>query len=640
MFIRRFMHFTLVFILVAGNVADSTLTAASAQTPKQRSAKAEIAIAPASDLAARLAAIEKIAEEKRVELGVPGASLVIVKDDKVVLMKGFGLRDVERRLPVTPDTLFDAQSVTKPFTALAAMMTVDDGKLSLEDSPKKFLSYLKFRDSEIDANVTIRDMLCHRTGLAGANLPWQTRALSRPEMIRVIALAKPTAKFREQFQYNNPMYSVIGEVIAKAQKSTYERVIAERIFKPLNMKASNLSVYDLQKSPDFAFGYQFTGVPGGEVRRYPFYDYSNISATGGLNSNARDMGQFLRLMLGEGVIDGKRLLSEKSFNEMLTPQIKLGATGYWALGWSSRGTWNGHRIIFHSGASEGYNAIIALMPDQKLGFALLTNISVSPLARGAVEDAIWTNFVGKREPEANPVGDNASSNSAAASQTSANFVAPFTIDELMAKMIDAAGGEANLRKHKSAVTIATLDYEQQGMTGETTIHARAPNSWSETITLFALGKKLGTTHEFFDGTNGGAELSFLRSRAVVGDQLQDMKIASDFYPLLNWKTLFKTVTIKGVSKVGDEDAYVIVKTPEKGASVTDYVSTKSFLVLRREVTRGVAESYSDYRTVNGVMKPFKIEISVPGYGNIVVKVKDIKFDAAIPEPVFRAGEKS
>ncbi|MDQ3064344.1 MAG: hypothetical protein M3R14_16000, partial [Acidobacteriota bacterium] len=271
---------------------------------------------------------------------------------------------------------------------------------------------------------------------------------------------------------------------------------------------------------------------------------------------------------------------------------------------------------------------------------LLTNISVSPLARGAVEDAIWTNFVGKREPEANPAGNAASSNSAATSQPSASFVAPFTVDELMAKMIDAAGGEANLRKHKSAVTTAALNYEQQGMTGEATIHARAPNSWSETITLFALGRKLGTTHEFYDGTNGGAELSFLRSRAVVGDQLQDMKIASDFYPLLNWKTLFKTVTIKGVSKVGDEDAYVIVKTPEKGASVTDYVSTKSFLVLRREVTRGVAESYSDYRTVNGVMKPFKIEISVPGYGNIVVKVKDIKFDAAIPESVFRAGEKS
>lgn len=139
---------------------------------------------------------------------------------------------------------------------------------------KKFLLCLKFRDPEIDAKVTIRDILCHRTGLAGANLTWQTRALSRAEMIRVIALAKPTAKLREQFQYNNPMYSVIGEVTAKAQKSSYERVIAERIFKPLSMRASNLSVRDLQKSTDFAFGYESTGVPG-EVRRHPLYDYSN-----------------------------------------------------------------------------------------------------------------------------------------------------------------------------------------------------------------------------------------------------------------------------------------------------------------------------------------------------------------------------
>jgi len=425
------------------------------------------------------------------------------------------------------------------------------------------------------------------------------------------------------------MYSVIGEVIAKAQKSTYERVIAERIFKPLGMKASNMSVYDLQKSPDFAFGYEFTGVPG-EVRKYPLYDYSNIAASGSLNSNARDMGQFLRLMLGEGVIDGKRLLSEKSFKEMFTPQIKLGATGYWALGWSSRGTWNGHRVVFHSGASEGYNSIIALMPDKKLGFALLTNISGSPLARGAVEDAIWTNLVGKREPETNT--------SAPTPQPSAEFVAPITIDELMAKMINAAGGEVNLRKHKSMMMTTNLDYEQQGMTGEATIHARAPNSWSRTITLSALGKKLGTTHEFFDGTSAGAEWSYLHPRTIVGDRLHDWKIASDFYQLLNWKSLFKNVTIKGISKVGDEEAYIVVKTPEKGITVTDYVSTKSFLLLRQEMPNGIVESYGNYRTVDGTMMPFRIEMMVPGLGNIVFSVKNIKFDVAMPNSLFRAGE--
>ena len=613
----------------AAQPADKTANVEAAIT------KAEVTPTTPSDLAASVAAIEKIAEAKRIELGVPGASLVIVKDDKIILMKGFGLREVERRLPVTPDTLFDTQSVTKPFTAAAVMMSVDDGKLSLEDSPKKFLPYLKFRDPEMDANVTLRDLLCHRTGLAGANLTWLTRALNRTELIRVIALAKPTAKLRKQFQYNNPMYSVVGEVVAKAQNSTYERVITDRILKPLNMRASNLSVRELQRSPDFAFGYEFTDVPG-ELKKYPFFDYSTINPAGGLNSNARDMSQFLRLMLGEGAIDGQRLISEKSIREMLAPQIWLGPTGFWALGWSSRGTWNGHRVFFHAGATEGFNSIIALMPDQKLGFALLTNISASPLARGTVEDAIWTNLVGKQEPGgfgtpfANPAGNNGSS------QPSASFAAPFSVEELMVRMTNAAGGETNLRKHKSAVTTATLDYEQQGITGNWLIHAQSPNSWSRSIALVALDRKLGTIHEFFDGANGGAETSFLPPQVFAGDQFQDLKTASDFYPLLNWKTLFKSVTINGISKIGDEDVYIVVKTPEKGTPVADYVSAKTFLVLRRETTNRGNESYRDYRNVDGVMMPFKIEANFPGIGNVVVSVKDIKFDVKTPASVFRA----
>jgi hypothetical protein len=216
---------------------------------------------------------------------------------------------------------------------------------------------------------------------------------------------------------------------------------------------------------------------------------------------------------------------------------------------------------------------------------------------------------------------------------------PFSVDELTAKMINAVGGEANLRKHKSLVMNATFDYEQQGMTGEAAIHARAPNSWSESVTFFALGKKLGTTHDYFDGANGGAETSFLPPRIFSGDTLQNMKIVFDFYPLLNQKTLFKSVTIKGISKVNGEDAYVIVKTPEKGTPVTDYVSTKSFLVLRSgsETPNAITESYSDYRTVDGALMPFKIERNVPGIGNIVISVKEVKFDSAIPESIFRGG---
>lgn len=596
----------------------------------QHASQAEI---EAADLATKLAAIEKFTEEKRVELGVPGAALVIVKDDKVVLMKGFGHRDLERRLPVTPDTLFDTQSVTKTFTGLAVMMSVDEGKLSLDDSPKKFLPFLKFRDPVTDARVTVRDLLTHRTGLFNANYTWMTRGLNRTDLLKVVSLAKPTGKLGQQLIYNNAMYSLVGEVVAKAQNSTYERVVTSRILKPLKMRASNLSVNEMQKSPDFAYGYEFTEVPGG-VRRFPMIDYSSIAAAGALNSNARDLGQYLRFMLGGGVIDGKRLLSEKSFKELLSPQFKLSPTGYWAVAWSSRGYWNGHRIFFHGGAQEGYNNYIAIMPDQKLGYALLTNISVSPLARGVVDEVIWTTLVGKREP-APPSGGNPASTPSALSQTSSSFVSPLSADELLSKMVEAAGGEANLRKHKSSEATGSYDYEQQGITGEGVVHWEAPNFWSRSITLSALNKKLGTSHEYFDGNSGGIESTFLPLRLVTGDQLNDLRVATDFNPLLNWKTQFKSITIKGISKIGDEDAFIVVKTPTQGSPVTDYVSTKSFLLLRRETMNGVVENFSDYRMVDGTMTPFKVERNIPGVGNVVVHLKSIKFNVPMPASKFR-----
>ena len=125
--------------------------------------------APA-DLSSKLEAIEKAIDAKRKELGVPGASLVIVKDDKVIYMKGLGVKDFQHKITVTPDTLFAIGSATKAFTSLAAMMLVDEGKLSLEDSPKKVLPYFKMRDPETDSKITIRDLLAHRSGLNRTDL--------------------------------------------------------------------------------------------------------------------------------------------------------------------------------------------------------------------------------------------------------------------------------------------------------------------------------------------------------------------------------------------------------------------------------------------------------------------------------------
>ncbi len=163
------------------------------------------------------------------------------------------------------------------------------------------------------------------------------------------------------------------------------------------------------------------------------------------------------------------------------------------------------------------------------------------------------------------------------------------------------------------------------------------------MTFTALGKKLGTIVSYFDGNGGGEVISFGPEENYSGKRLEDIKAASDFYDVLNWKQNYKTITVKRMGKVGDEDVYIIEKQREKGTKVTDYISTKSFLVLRRDSlvvseTSGIelpqTESFSDYRNVDGVMVPFKMVSNNIANGDIVLRVTDVKFDVDIPDTVF------
>jgi CubicO group peptidase (beta-lactamase class C family) len=395
------------FIAVPRAVLVSVLAAVLALS-HQRASQAQ-RLAP--ELQPRLDAVAKAIEEKRNELGIPGLSLVIVKDDKVIYQAGHGFKDLERRLPVTPDTLFAIGSCTKAFTATAVVMSADEGKLSLEHSPKKYLQYFKLQDPDADARVTVRDLLSHRTGLGNTDISWYTGVLSREEVIRAAGAAKPTAKLGEKFQYQNVMFSAAGEVAAAAEGSTWEQVIARRFFAPLGMKASNTSVKETLKSPDFAIGYKLEDKKATKV---PMRDLTNIAPAGAINSNARDMAQWIRLMLAGGVYQGKRLVSEKGFSELTSKQIETGGGGMrgYGLGWGLL-DWHGHKVLAHSGGIDGFNSIVALMPDQNLGFVMLTNVSTSPILGTAME-AVWSNLVGKPEPAAKVVNPAAIPASAAA----------------------------------------------------------------------------------------------------------------------------------------------------------------------------------------------------------------------------------
>ncbi len=686
--------------------------------------------ATAADYTTALAAIEKSLEEKRKEFGIPGMSLAIVKDDKIIYLKGLGVKDFEKNIQVTPDTRFAIGSSSKAFTAMLAVMSADDGKLSLDDSPKKFLPYFTLRDEDAATKITMRDLLSHRSGLNRTDLAMVTNMLNREELIKVAGMAKPTAKLGEKWQYQNMMYAAAGEAVAKAQNSTWDDLIAKRIFKPLGMKNSDTRPEDMQKSRDYSFGYEYNPTTKA-TRRLPQRTIPAAAPAGAINSSARDMAQWVRLMLGSGVFNGKRLVSEKGFEELTRKQINITGSIDYGLGWFLR-QWNGHKVVEHGGNIDGFNAQVAFMPDQKIGFVLLTNVTASTIGTLAM-GTIWKNLVGEpvtteakatdpgadpkkevgkyllpagvgfdvswkddklvltvpgqppyplknisgrrykldepapagffatfrpvkgkesetelflEQPQGNVVlqkvaGDGAKPTVDTAATTDSSVI---SVDELLTKIIAAYGGEENLRKHKSSLMMVEIDFENQGVQAKGSISARAPNLAASDIIFTALGKKIGSFASYFDGAGGGEVMSFAPEETYSGKRLEDVKAGSDFYDVLNWKANYKTLTVKRMGKTGGEDVYILEKRSDKGTPVLDYISTKSFLLLRRDSvivseTAGIelpqTQLFSDYRNVEGVMVPFKSVSNNIAQGEVVLRITDVKFDVDIPDTVFK-----
>ena len=358
-------------------------------------AQTALATVQVADLQKSLATIEEKLEARRKELGIPGISLAIVKDDQVIYAKGLGYKDFENKVPVTPDTQFAIGSATKAFTALTVLMTADEGKLSLEDSPKKYLPYFKMYDPDTDANITIRDLLCHSSGLNRTDLAMITGKLNRAELIQVAAQAKPTAKLREKFQYQNIMFTAAGEIVATVEKQPWEKVVPERIFTPLGMKNSTMSMKEMQKAKDYSFGYNYN-FDTKETEKLPFRDIDQVAPAGSINSTANDMAQWLRFILNGGSAGGKRLVSEKNYDEWLKPQMKIAGKTSYGFGWFLQ-DWNGLKVVQHGGNIDGFNSMVAMIPEKKLGFVLLTNVSASSLGSDLMP-IVWENILGVAKP--------------------------------------------------------------------------------------------------------------------------------------------------------------------------------------------------------------------------------------------------
>ena len=312
----------------------------------------------------------------------PGCAVAVVKDGEVIHASGYGLRDVEHNLPVTADTLFAIGSCTKAFTAMCLGMLADEGKLDWDKPVRDYMPDFRLFDAFATERMTARDLLCHRSGLPRHDLVWYATTYTRDELYKRLRYLEPNKDFRVTWQYQNLMFMTAGVLLERIAGSPWEDFVRQRIFTPLGMKTSTLSVTDSQRTSDYALPYHEKDE---QLKEIPFHNLDAIAPAGSINSSVNEMAPWLLLHLNGGKYAAKQLISEANLKEMHTPQMvmppgtmttgnpedkEFGYQSY-GLGWFIN-TYRGHLFVQNGGGIDGFASLTTLLPEQNAGIVVLT----------------------------------------------------------------------------------------------------------------------------------------------------------------------------------------------------------------------------------------------------------------------------
>lgn len=317
---------------------------------------------------------------------VPGLSVAIVKDGKMVFAKGYGVRKLGEPAPVDENTLFPIGSNTKAFTSALLASLVDAGKISWDDPVYQRLPGFQMYDPYVSHEMTIRDLLTHRSGMGlgeGDLLFWPNTTFTRDEIIYRLRFMKPASSFRSRFAYDNLMYIAAGQIIPAVTGETWESYLQSRVLDPLGMKTTTLSMAALKASANHAYPHERVD---GVLRTINFVPLDNAAPAGAINSSVSEMAKWVQLQLSRGEFPGgARLFSEAQSNEMWTPQTILpnrefpGSLAHlksnfaaYGLGWGLR-EYHGRQLVEHTGGVAGFVSRVMLVPEQHLGVVILTN---------------------------------------------------------------------------------------------------------------------------------------------------------------------------------------------------------------------------------------------------------------------------
>lgn len=310
---------------------------------------------------------------------VPGAAIAIVRNDSIVYIKGFGVRELGLPAPVDSATLFAIGSNTKAFTATAAAMLVTDGRMAWDTPLTAYLPGFAVADPYATRQITLRDALAHRTGLARYESVWYGTGFSREDLLARLRYAEMEGGLRSGFGYNNLAYLAAGAAIGAAAGSSWDAVIAERILTPLGMASTSPVGAPLEQPGNVAAPHQRIGPT---VRKVPVRNIDNVAPAGAIVSNVLDMAQWLRFQLANGSYRGQRLVSEDALRATRSAQVVMGGPvpgepyqpliSAYGLGWVVS-EYAGQSLVWHNGGIDGFMAEVRLLPGQNAGWVLLTN---------------------------------------------------------------------------------------------------------------------------------------------------------------------------------------------------------------------------------------------------------------------------
>lgn len=349
--------------------------------------------------------IDTLVEKVLKTFDVPGIAVGIVKDDKLIHAKGYGVRSLVTKQKVDENTLFGIASNSKAFTASALAMLIDEGKLKWDDKVTDYIPEFKMYNPYVTEEFTVRDLLTHRSGLglgAGDLMMWpDSTNFTKKDIIHNLRYLKPVSSFRTKYDYDNNLYIIAGEVVERVSGMTWEDFIEKRMMQPLGMTKSAASIHRLKDKSNLISPH---APVNGKIEAINI-DWSDIAnAAGGISSNVTDLSKWITMQMNNGKYgDGltKRLFSEEMHNEMWSPQTLINARtvppynthfSAYGLGWFLSDV-KGYKQVTHTGGLAGVVTQVTLFPEMKLGIIVLTN-QQSGAAFTAITNTIKDSYLG------------------------------------------------------------------------------------------------------------------------------------------------------------------------------------------------------------------------------------------------------